>query len=387
MVSQASRHSRSPWLPLGANQPSPRLFPCGQRQPQALVWTREVVECLKEDHATSQLRAVFAEAPALSCQRSQGMTQGQVETLNQTGANLQSQCGQPDCPTTEALTQGVQAAPFLLFDQLRIDQLRMGLQHRLAWPSTFACTRKLFDLMVDLNQRRPVATETLTEETGHATHDGRRHLYQEQGAVECAWADISHQQTKLRGEAHPHPLTSVGTLIGAFAVRGRLYGLLARDEVPQLIELHLRDVHLAQQVLIDLFSLLRRAAQPLQHSPFRHAQRKAEGRQLNFAQQQLEHKDDSLFRRAQIKEDRPTGLRELLTTQLTLKDATPTALARVGRNRPHIATVHQAMMATRRIGARLAPVFGCSQGSVLLTVRLHTLNYRKDTGPLSISKY
>src|SRR5919204_5130540 len=100
--------------------------------------TREVVECLKEDHATSQLRAVFAEAPALPCQRSQGMTQGQVETLNQTGADLQSQRGQPGCPTTDALTQRVQAAPFLLFDPLRIDQLRMGLQRRPAGSSTLA---------------------------------------------------------------------------------------------------------------------------------------------------------------------------------------------------------------------------------------------------------
>src|ERR687896_2252086 len=144
--------------------------------------TREVVKGLKEDHAATELLAVFSEAPALFCQWSQRMPQGQVEPLNQTGTDLLPQGSQPRCPTTDALTQRVQAATFLLFDQLRIDQLRMGLQHRLAGPSTFACTRKLFDLMVDLNQRRPVATETITEETGHATHDGRRHLYQEQGA-------------------------------------------------------------------------------------------------------------------------------------------------------------------------------------------------------------
>src|SRR5215210_568082 len=91
MVSQASRHSRSLWLPLGANQLSPRRFPCGQRQPQALVWTREVVERLKEDHVTSQLRTVFTKAPTLPCQWRQGMTEGQVEPLSQTGADLQSQ--------------------------------------------------------------------------------------------------------------------------------------------------------------------------------------------------------------------------------------------------------------------------------------------------------
>src|ERR687895_2147361 len=246
MVSQASRHSRSTWLPLGANQPSPRLFPCGQRQSQALVWTREVVECLKEDHATSQLRAVFAEAPALSCQRSQGMTQGQVETLNQTGADLQSQCGQPGCPTTEALTQGVQAATFLLFDQLRIDQLRMGLQHRLAGTSAFARARKLLDLVVDRDQRGPVAAETITEETGHTTDDSGRHLNQVQGALERAGADLGgEQQAKLGREADPYPLASIRALVGAFTVPGRGGGLLARDEVPQLVQLNRRDVHFA----------------------------------------------------------------------------------------------------------------------------------------------
>jgi hypothetical protein len=45
---------------------------------------------------------------------------------------------------------------------------------------------------------------------------------------------------------------------------------------------------------VDLVSLLRRAAQPLQHSPFRHAQREAAGPQLNFAQPHLEHNVSNL---------------------------------------------------------------------------------------------
>src|ERR671916_780616 len=331
------------------------------------MWTREVVKRLKEGHAATELLAVFTEAPALSCQWSQRMPQGQVEPLNQTGTDLLSQGGQPRRPTTDALTQRVQAATFLLFDQLRIDQLRMGLQHRLAGTSAFARARKLLDLVVDRDQRGPVAAETITEETGHTTDDSGRHLNQVQGALERAGADIGgEQQAKLGREADPHPLASIRALVGAFTVRGRGGSLLARDEVPQLVQLNLRDVHFVQQVLVDLFSLLRRAAQPLQDSPFGHAQREAEGGQLNFAQQQLEHEDDGLFHRAQIKEDRPAGLRELFTAPLALKDATPTALGRVGRNRSHMATVHQAIMATGWIGARLAPVCGCSQGSYLL---------------------
>jgi hypothetical protein len=60
-------------------------------------------------------------------------------------------------------------------------------------------------------------------------------------------------------------------------------------------------------VLVDLVSLLCRAVQPLQDSPFGHAQCEAQGRRLNFAQPQLEHEDEGLFHRAQIKEDRPAG--------------------------------------------------------------------------------
>src|ERR671918_2163737 len=111
-------------------------------------------------------------------------------------------------------------------------------------------------------------------------------------------------------------------------------------------------------MLVDLFSLLGGTAQPLQDSPFRHAQREAEGRQLHFAQQQFEHEEDGLLHRAQIKEDRPAGLSELLTPPLALKDTTPTALGRVGRNRSYIATVHLVSMATLRVGARLAPLCG-----------------------------
>ena len=51
---------------------------------------RKVVKGLKEDDAPAHLLSVFAEAPTFSEQRSKGMTQRQVESLNQTGANRQA---------------------------------------------------------------------------------------------------------------------------------------------------------------------------------------------------------------------------------------------------------------------------------------------------------
>ena len=174
------------------------------------------------------------------------MPQGQVETLNQAGTDLLSQGGQSRCPPTDALVKRVQAASLLLFDQLRIDQFRMGFQHGFAGASAFARARKLLDSVVDRDQRGPVTAEAITEETGHTTDDSGRHLNQAQGALERAGADIGgKQQAKLGREADPHPLASIRALVGAFTVRSRSGGMLARDEVPQLVQLNLPDVHFA----------------------------------------------------------------------------------------------------------------------------------------------
>ena len=174
------------------------------------------------------------------------MPQGQVETLNQAGTNLLSPGGQSRCPPPEALVKRVQAASLLLFDQLRIDQFRMGFQPGFARASAFARARKLLDSVVDRDQRGPVTAEAITEETGPTTDDSGRHLNQAQGALERAGADIGgKQQAKLGREADPHPLASIRALVGAFTVRGRCGGMLARDEVPQLVQLNLPDVHFA----------------------------------------------------------------------------------------------------------------------------------------------
>jgi hypothetical protein len=94
--------------------------------------------------------------------------------------------------------------------------------------------------------RGPVTAQASTEEAGHTTEDSGRHLNQAQGASQRAWADLGgEQQAKLWHEADPYPLASIRALIGAFTVRGCCGGVLGRDEVPQLIQLNLRDVHFA----------------------------------------------------------------------------------------------------------------------------------------------
>ena len=87
------------------------------------------------------------------------------------------------------------------------------------------------------------------------------------------------------------------------------------------------------------------------------------------------------FRRAQVEEDRPARLGELFPAQLAIKDAPLTALGLIGRDGSHVATVHQFIMGAGRVGARLAPIFGFSQGSVLRSVWSRNLNYSGGTGP------
>jgi hypothetical protein len=82
------------------------------------------------------------------------MPQDQVEPLNQTGTDLLSQGSQSRCPPTDGLVKRVQAASLVLFDPLRIDQLRMGFQHGFAGASAFARVRKLLDRVVERAEPR-----------------------------------------------------------------------------------------------------------------------------------------------------------------------------------------------------------------------------------------
>ena len=87
MIRQASGHARGSVAPLGLAQPRVMWFLCRQRQTQTHVRSGEVVEGLQEDHTPPHLGSVLTEAPTLATQRREGMTQGEVETLAQTGTD------------------------------------------------------------------------------------------------------------------------------------------------------------------------------------------------------------------------------------------------------------------------------------------------------------
>ena len=138
MIRQSGGHARGSVAPLGLNQARGMWFLLRQRQAQAHVRPGKIVEGLKEDHAPSHLRAILPETPALAHQRRQSMTQGEVETFNQTGADRVSQRFEPLAPAAHAVDQLLETPLAFLFDHLSIDQIRVGFLERLfgaAWLS------------------------------------------------------------------------------------------------------------------------------------------------------------------------------------------------------------------------------------------------------------
>src|SRR5919108_3480017 len=91
----------------------------------------EVVEGLKEHHTPPHLGAIFTEARALPHQRRQGLAQGEVETLKQTGANRQPPFLEAFGTAAYTIDEFLETALVLLFDYLPIDQIGMGFLHRL----------------------------------------------------------------------------------------------------------------------------------------------------------------------------------------------------------------------------------------------------------------
>src|SRR6516164_6038234 len=193
------------------------------------------------------------------------MTQGQIETLNQTGTDRYPQLLQPLGPAAHAVAQLLQTPLALLFDHLAIDQIRMRLLDWLPRAPRLARARKGFQRMVDLDQSRQVTAEPITEKARDPQDHGGRQLDELQGTGKRPWTDKGRKdKTECWGKTDPHPLPPVRTQLTALTVRAGLLGMFAPDEVPHLIELHLGDGQVSHEVGIDLFSLLCSAPQPLQ---------------------------------------------------------------------------------------------------------------------------
>src|SRR5204863_1590614 len=133
----------------------------------------------------------------------------------------------------------------------------------------------------------------------------------------------------------------------------RLLSLLASDEVPHLIELHLGDRQGAQQVLVDRFGLIGCTPEPCQHGLFGDPEHKADACQINTDQEHFEGHHALVFRGAEIDKDRVARLRKGRLTGVTAKNTSFAALREVCGDSTHVPLLHASIMSALGIGAWL----------------------------------
>jgi len=267
-----------------------------QRRPQAHGRSCHIVEGLEEDHPLPQALAVFPEAGRLPHQRCQGLPHGQVHPFDQGRADREAQVRQACGAKHDARAERQQLALLLLRDQLPVDQIGMGRTAGQAGAPPLAGPRKRRHDVEGSDEGRQRAREAVAEERRDARDTRLRGCHNFCGGVERARPHHGrdHQAT-LGGNADPDPLPPILTVGQAFPCRVRLTRVLARDEVPHLVELHLGDRQVAQQVSVERFRLLGCTPKPCQHRLFRHPKHQADACQINPDQEHLESHHDFFF--------------------------------------------------------------------------------------------
>ena len=116
---------------------------------------------------------------------------------------------------------------------------------------------------------------------------------------------------------------------------------------------------------MDLFGWVSCTPEPCQHGLFRHAKHKADACQTNPDQKHLESHHNLFFRHAEITQDRLACLSKVCRTRVAAQDASLAAVGEIGSKSTHVNPVASPIMRARGIGARLAPIFGFPQRSIL----------------------
>ena len=97
------------------------------------MWPAEVVKGLEEGDSSSLMVPVFAEAQGFARKRSQCLTHSEIKTFNQAGTDGKTQFFEPLSTTENALTQGLESAMLLLFDNLCVDPVPVGAPQQGSW--------------------------------------------------------------------------------------------------------------------------------------------------------------------------------------------------------------------------------------------------------------
>ena len=161
MFSQASGHRWCSVLPFRLDQTFRRLTLRCQGQSEAHMRSGEVVKGMEEADSPSHLVPVFAEAQGFARERSQCLAHGEVKPLNQVGTDGKTKFFESLSTTKDALRQGLESAALLLFDNLCVDQVRMGLYDRVSGATSLSCLCERIGLMVDSHQCGEVGAESV----------------------------------------------------------------------------------------------------------------------------------------------------------------------------------------------------------------------------------
>ena len=132
MFSQARRHRRCALPPSQTNCSLALACLHWQLGAQTHVWPGDVVERLKENHPMAHLHTVLAEAGGFADQRGQRLAQGQVQAFDQRRADPETALREAFGAEQDAGADGHELALLLLFNQLPVDQLRVGRDDGLA---------------------------------------------------------------------------------------------------------------------------------------------------------------------------------------------------------------------------------------------------------------
>ena len=85
------------------------------------MWPGEVVKYLKEDNLLPEVFSFLTEAQGFSLQGSEGLSDCQVESFQQSSTDLEALSGQPLCSTLYAVADANQAPLLLFLNYLRCE--------------------------------------------------------------------------------------------------------------------------------------------------------------------------------------------------------------------------------------------------------------------------
>ena len=199
MVCQSGGHARTSLFVLLCYQAFSRSLFFWQQDPQAQMWSGEVVVATPKQNSPAHLHALFTKRPTLSDQRSKGMPQCLIDSFNQARADFPSQTNQLFCSEDDFFLHRFEPSFPLLFDQLCVHQFFRWPNDCFARTPPFACSLKLFPFPIHREQSFGVTAKAITEENRHPVDHLCGDLDQQKSCLKDTWSNDRRQNQPVFG--------------------------------------------------------------------------------------------------------------------------------------------------------------------------------------------